>query len=249
MQHQHPQVIQQVVQEQPTQQYLLAIFAFFSVLNSPLASSSSRPTAHPHPQHTHHGHVLSETSIGPYAVPIMPPSASSTHTILGYPTPDLIQAFHLFVSTMVLFYIVMPWLSDMLKRHQSSSILSNLTSFFTRPHAHLPSTPTPAPPQITSQIAKPSAEEVQQIAPVIDTPEIQNLVEALAPCKRGTDDEAVVLRRCLGVSTGVLGLMQGVIKAARHDRGIELDQLEQRAWVRLGELVAFDGQFHPPSSV
>ena len=41
--------------------------------------------------------------------------------------------------------------------------------------------------------------------------------------------------------TGVVELMQGVIKAARVDRGLEMNQLEQRAW--LGELIAFDGMF------
>ena len=47
------------------------------------------------------------------------------------------------------------------------------------------------------------------------------------------------------MKTGVVGLMQGVIKAARVDRGLEMNQLEQRAWVRLGELIAFDGtSFH-----
>lgn len=239
----HQQVVQQVVAEQPVQQYLLAIFAFFSVLNSPLASSYSRPTSQPHPQHTHHGHVLSETPIGPYAIPVMPPSAPS-HTILGYHAPDLVQAFHLFVSTMVLFYIVMPWLSDVIKRRQSSSILSHIASFFTRPHAHIPSTPTPETRALSQSVKQtPASVATPSIVPVVSTPESQNLVEALAPAKRGAEDEAVVLRRCLGVSTGVLGMVQGLIKAARHDRGIELDQLEQRAWVRLGELVAFDGKF------
>lgn len=42
-------------------------------------------------------------------------------------------------------------------------------------------------------------------------------MEVLAPAKRGANNETVVLRRCLGVSTSVLGLMQGVIKAVRHD--------------------------------
>ena len=68
------------------------------------------------------------------------------------------------------------------------------------------------------------------------------LLDALHPSRRGTSDEAILLRKALGVSDGVAGLMQGVIKAGRVDRGIELNQLEQRAWVRLGELVAFDGK-------
>lgn len=77
------------------------------------------------------------------------------------------------------------------------------------------------------------------------------LMDALANASRGSPDEASRLRRALGVKTGVVGLMQGVIKAARVDRGLEMNQLEQRAWVRLGELIAFDGtSFHlSPSNV
>lgn len=111
---QQQQVVKQVVQERLTQQYLLATFAFFSVLNLRLALSYSHPTANPHHQHTHHGHVLFETPIGPYAVPVMPPlAAAPSQIILEYPTPDLVQAPLSFVSTMVLFYIVMPWPSDL----------------------------------------------------------------------------------------------------------------------------------------
>lgn len=68
------------------------------------------------------------------------------------------------------------------------------------------------------------------------------LTDALSPAARGSDDEPACLRSALGISTGVIGLLQSVIKAARRDRGIEINQLEQRAWVRLGELIAFDGE-------
>ena len=48
----------------------------------------------------------------------------------------------------------------------------------------------------------------------------------------------VVYLGCETLKTGVVGLMEGVTKA---DCGLEINQLEQRAWVRLGELIAFDG--------
>lgn len=67
------------------------------------------------------------------------------------------------------------------------------------------------------------------------------LMDALSPASRGSADEATRLRRALGVSSGVYGLLQSIIKAARIDRGLEMNQLQQRAWVRLGELIAFDG--------
>ena len=68
------------------------------------------------------------------------------------------------------------------------------------------------------------------------------LTEALSATARGSTDEPARLRAALGISAGVLGLLQSVIKATRKDRGIEINQLEQRAWVRLGELIAFDGK-------
>jgi len=71
------------------------------------------------------------------------------------------------------------------------------------------------------------------------------LLNALSPASRGSNTEAQMLRKALGISVGFIGLCQGVSKAGKKHRGIELDQLEQRAWVRLGELVALDGVCKP----
>ncbi|EKM56498.1 uncharacterized protein PHACADRAFT_253666 [Phanerochaete carnosa HHB-10118-sp] len=201
---------------QPTPQYLLAVFAFFSVLNSPLASSFGRTNTHAHSEaHTHRGTVLN-------AYPTMIPTASAPVARQTYGLGELVQAFHLLVSTMVFFYIVFPWLSGAFRHHAVlSAVIQRLRSYATRVHKPSPVSMSPVN----------SRGYVQRIA----------LVDALSQAARGAPDEAARLRQALGVTTGVFGLMQGVIKAARIDRGLEMNQLEQRAWVRLGELVAFDG--------
>ena len=202
---------------QSAPQYLLAVFAFFSVFNSPLASNFGSSHAHTHSQnHTHHGQVLTTH-------PTMVPTASSTVAYHGYGFTELVQAFHLLVSTLVFFYIVFPWFSGVL-RHNTiiSTMLRRIRSYAARQHK---APVTPISPTFTH------TKDTQRAA----------LIDALSLTARGAPDEAVQLRKALGVSTGVLGLMQGVIKAARIDRGLEMNQLQQRAWVRLGELVAFDG--------
>lgn len=203
------------VTSQSAPQYLLAVFAFFSVLNSPLGSSFGRTNTHTHTQnHTHHGTVLS-------AHPSMIPTASTPVTSHGYGYHELIQAFHLLVSTVVFFYIVFPWLSGVVYQNRVLSSLVRRLRLYARHHKAEPVPPTPTTVHSPAQRAA--------------------LIDALSPATRGAPDEAARLRKALGVSTGVFGLMQGVIKAARIDRGLEMNQLQQRAWVRLGELVAFDG--------
>ncbi|KAI0674530.1 hypothetical protein C8Q78DRAFT_601273 [Trametes maxima] len=197
--------------QQAPQHYLLAVFAFFSVFNSPL-TASHRSHAAPH-SHAHHGAVLTPHSPTETQVPI--PTSS------GYGLHEVVQAAHLLVSTLVFFYVLVPWISSAL-RHNGA--LARLSSLFLRP-------------------AK-GASPVSSIA-VVDAKHRASshaaLTAALSPAARGSTDEPSQLRAALGVTTGVLGLLQSVIKAARKDRGIELNQLEQRAWVRLGELIAFDG--------
>ncbi|THH00729.1 hypothetical protein EW026_g1858 [Hermanssonia centrifuga] len=199
---------------QPTGQYLLAAFAFFSVFNSPLASSYTRTHNHAYSQgHAHHGAVLT-------AHPTMVPTSTVTPSH-NYGLHELVQAFHLLVSTLVFFYVVLPWISGVVKHSGIPSILlAKLHSTFSTAHHQVLATPT-----------IPEAKTYQRVA----------LTNALSFSVRGSSDEPAQLRTALGVSTGVFGLMQGVIKATRIDRGLEMNQLEQRAWVRLGELVAFDG--------
>ncbi|KAI0371313.1 hypothetical protein BV20DRAFT_965501 [Pilatotrama ljubarskyi] len=191
--------------QQPTQQYLLAVFAFFSVFNSPLTSSHhSHAASH---SHTRHGTVLTPHSPTDTQMPV--PSSS------GYGFHEVVQVAHLLVSTLVFFYVLVPWLSGALKQ---SSFLSRISSVFGRSEKDV--TPVSAQHKSSTRAA---------------------LMAALSPAARGCDDESTQLRAALGVSTGLVGLLQSVIKAARKDRGIELNQLEQRAWVRVGELTAFDG--------
>lgn len=197
---------------QSPQQYLLAAFAFLSFLNSPLATSST-PYSHPH-EHT--GSVLD------HAVVVK----SSGH---GW--NDLVQAFHLLVSAALFLSIVVPWLPHPLR---NSRVIAKLASPFIGIYpAHRLMTLS-APPRRLED-----SDEVKQSSANTDTTR-SALLHALSPTSRGSDAEARMLRRALGISVGPIGLFQGVSKAGKKHRGIELDQLEQRAWVRLGELVALD---------
>ena len=226
-----PQQTAQSTQQAPAQQYLLAAFAFFSVFNNPLATRSHTYTQ-PHPEyaHAHQGHVLT-----PHQPAYSPPASStrSMPTASGFGMGEAVQAVHLLVSTLVFFYVIVPWLSSALRRARSASLLSSVASRIRVSHTH---TEEQAPETLveTARVTKSRAPR--------DAALMKVLLDALHPSRRGTSDEAALLRKALGVSDGVVGLMQGVIKAGRVDRGIELNQLEQRAWVRLGELVAFDGK-------
>ncbi|TBU45161.1 hypothetical protein BD309DRAFT_1079551 [Dichomitus squalens] len=207
-----PERTMQQPPQSTSQQYLLAVFAFFSVFNSPLTSSHRSPAASY--EHTHHGAVLT------------PHQPTATHVPVGtsarYGVHEAIQAAHLLVSTLVFFYVLVPWLSGTIRR---TNLLSKVASVFSRSHSD-----TPFPTTLTSG----SPAKRNALARSV-------LVDVLSPETRGSVDEPARLRSALGISTGVIGLLQSVIKAARRDRGIELNQLEQRAWVRLGELIAFDG--------
>ena len=200
---------------QSPQQYLLAAFAFLSFLNSPLTTSSA-PYSHPH-EHT--GSVLN-------------------HTVAGKPSEygwdDLIQSFHLLVSAALFFSIVVPWLPQALR---NSRLIAKLASPFVviYPTCGVVTLSATSAALEDSQAAKRPSANVDASRSA--------LLKALSPASRGLDTEAQMLRKALGISVGLVGLCQGVSKAGRKHRGIELDQLEQRAWVRLGELVALDGTY------
>ncbi|KAH9941125.1 uncharacterized protein BXZ73DRAFT_42084 [Epithele typhae] len=205
LQDSYMQVKQEGMPQQPaTQQYLLAVFAFFSVFNSPLTSSFNAHTTAPH---EHHGTVLTPHSPTHTQIPVHGPRSFTLN--------ELAQAAHLLVSTLLFFYVVVPWLTGTLRKSSIPTRFASLFLGFRRnARRSLPK------PNVTARNA---------------------LLNALSPGARGNPDEAAQLRAALGVSDGTIGLLQSVIKAARRDRGIELNQLEQRAWVRLGELIAFDG--------
>ena len=203
--------------QSPQQQYLLAAFAFFSFFNSPLATSSV-PYSHPH-EHT--GSVLNHTVTGKPA---------------GYGWNDLIQAFHLLVSAALFLSIVVPWLPHTLRKSRFTAKLASPFIAVYPTHRIMALSAMAASPADLPEAAQPSAGmDANRSA----------LLNALSPASRGSKTEIQLLRRALGISTGLIGLFQGVSKAGRKHRGIELDQLEQRAWVRLGELVATDGTPKP----
>ena len=92
---------------QPTQ-YLFAVFAFFSFFNSPLASYSRAPP-------THTGVVLADS--GTLITP------ANTSTPFGW--RELLQLFHLVVSALVFFSILLPFLPKGFPRHYSPWSSSN----------------------------------------------------------------------------------------------------------------------------
>jgi hypothetical protein len=89
-------------------QYLLAVFAFFSFFNSPLASYSRAP-----PSHT--GVVLADSGT------LITPAVSTS----PFDWRELLQAFHLVVSGLVFFTILLPFLPKGLPRLYSLSSLPN----------------------------------------------------------------------------------------------------------------------------
>ncbi|EIN08937.1 hypothetical protein PUNSTDRAFT_143610 [Punctularia strigosozonata HHB-11173 SS5] len=209
--------------------YLLAAFAFFSVFNSPLApsyaSSASSTAAH----HAHTGSVRTPASV---------PAAAEVH---GWTWQSVIQAFHLLVSALVLLSIVLPWL-HLPKRLRASK----LALFALSPLALATSSAAPPAARARRRASTSSGSDSDGGTPARKPRSYQavELLDALAPAHRGEADEAPRLRHALGVKAGLLGLLlNGVGGASKKERGrgvYELRQLEQRAWVRLGELVAAD---------
>jgi hypothetical protein len=106
-QQQHQGVTTSPVPAQPTQ-YLFAVFAFFSFFNSPLASYSRAPP-------THTGVVLADS--GALITP------ADTTTSFGW--RELLQVFHLVVSGLVFFSILLPFLPKGFPRHYSPCSSSN----------------------------------------------------------------------------------------------------------------------------
>jgi hypothetical protein len=196
-------------QSAPAQQYLLATFALFSFFNSPLTSSSTFQTY----PHSHSGSVLGHL-----------PVAHSEASVIAYSYGwrELIQAFHLIVSALVFFSIVMPWLPESIKHTRLASLFLSPFPQFTSPVS---------PPRSSSASLSPSPSDDRA-----------TLLSALAHSRRGASDEADQLRSALGVPSGILGLIMSWRRS--RGQGFERKGLEQRAWVRLGELVALDGKCH-----
>jgi hypothetical protein len=205
-------------------QYLLATFALFSFFNSPLTHFSSPSSAH-----THTGTVLAHKTIHTQTVP-MPVEVG-----LGW--QDVIQAFHLFVSALVLFSILAPWLPSAIKGSKLMSyILSPFSALFLF-NGKSGSSPLQPPP--------PSSSLSERKVAAVDRP---RLVDALDSSCRGTPGEVDQLRSALGVPPGLMGILHGVFggKINGKDQGFEQKGLAQRAWVRLGELAVLDGMSSSP---
>lgn len=84
--------------------------------------------------------------------------------------------------------------------------------------------------------------------PSTDATKRTALINALDPSRRGTHDEATLLRTALGVYPGFLGLLLSFVAPKRggKTKTLEHKQLEQRAWVRLAELAVFDRMYSDP---
>jgi hypothetical protein len=106
-QQQQPEGMTTSIPVQPTQ-YLLAVFAFFSFFNSPLASYSRAP-----PSHT--GVVLADSGT------LITPAVSTS----PFDWRELLQALHLVVSSLVFFSILLPFLPKGFPRLYSLSSSPN----------------------------------------------------------------------------------------------------------------------------
>ncbi|KAI0064902.1 hypothetical protein BV25DRAFT_1914055 [Artomyces pyxidatus] len=165
----------------------------------------------PRGHHAHAGTVLTPMA-----------SAASDPTGFSWGWRDVVQVFHLLVSAAVLLSIIVPFLPSL-------GTLS-LPAFM-----HI----TSEKRKLTSPAQSPARSSR------ISTPfDRAALVNALSPSRRGTADEALRLRNALGLHTGLGGIFGGLLGMARgrsgKQDGFEPMQLEQRAWVRLGELAVLD---------
>ncbi|VDC01034.1 unnamed protein product [Peniophora sp. CBMAI 1063] len=170
------------------------------------------------PTHTHYGHSGTVLTSAPG------PSHPAAQAVFGVEWHDLIGAFHLLVSALVFASIVMPWLPAIMK---ALRLPSDIGSTLRRPSF----TRKPSEPSTTSSQQDP----LPRLA----------LVNALSPAARGAPDEAAQLRAALRIWPGLTGVLVRVVgkisRGRRADRGFERLQLEQRAWMRLGEVIALDG--------
>lgn len=226
---------QQLVQQQPqTQpgQYLLAAFAFFSFFNSPLSYSSSWKRSHEghaH-EHTHTGVVLGDTHVHAVAP-----------TAIAFGWRDVVQVIHLSVSLLLLVSVVVPWLPRMTRNRIERLVPNSLrpvlgSSFISQSRSRSRS----------SSDASTMSSDEKDIVSVRTA-----LLAALQPGHQlSVAQEVQVLRDALGLRTGVFGLMVSVTRqvsacmsmCSRSRFGLERRMLEQRAVMRLAELVALDSK-------
>jgi hypothetical protein len=231
---------QQQQQQTGPPQYLLAAFAFFSFMRPLTPSSSSSSSGGRSQPHSHQGHVLGGTTPSSYMP--TPHSASS-----GLDLEGLVHIFHLVVSAAVFASIVLPWLPKVLARMRSAA--SRVSSVPVRgrlmaKHQQVSRDTSKSPSALSSSSSVDSSRgsSDEDSPPTSPTREGRWAELSAAVDRPGAPDEAALLRRALGVRAGVVGLaLQGLHKASTAPRprmSLQRRQLEQRAWVRLGELVA-----------
>ncbi|KIK70210.1 hypothetical protein GYMLUDRAFT_213391 [Collybiopsis luxurians FD-317 M1] len=78
--------------------------------------------------------------------------------------------------------------------------------------------------------------------PTVSRSRSASLVAALSLSNRGTGSEAVVLRQALDGHHGILATVKAALRKSKENVGFEQAGLEQRAWVRLGELSVLGGK-------
>ena len=215
-------------------QVLLAAFAFFSFFNSPISFSVSTPRG-PN-EHTHTGSVLGSQNDDGWAGVALP---LAKH----FNWRDLIQLLHFSVSVLVLLSIVGPWLP-----RATHIRMKHLVPNFVRPFLSgvlsSPGDVTPPHSPARSDDSQNSGDESDK-----DGVALRATLLSVLRCRGlNPDHEVQALREALSLGGGVFGLIFSVIRLFgsgrryRSRNGLETRMLEQRAFLRLAELVALDGE-------
>lgn len=234
----------QPIQPQHAQsgQYLLAAFALFSFFNSPGSFSASRSDEGSH-SHSHSGAVL-----GPTSVPSAP--VDETWNVGGFRLGwrDALGILHLIISALLLVSIVVPWVPQTLRIRVSRLVPSPLKPFLgvldqsTPAHKMADETRETKEQEVESEV-KSEAERARTALLCA-----LQLRYGHPHASRPSTQEAEALRDALGVSDGIVGLASSVVRlcglglglVAGKGGGLERKMLEQKAWVRLAQLVALN---------
>ncbi|KAL5514220.1 hypothetical protein ACEPAG_2308 [Sanghuangporus baumii] len=218
---------------QPSQQYLLAVFAFFSFFNSPLSYSSASYWTSPSqntPHGAHTGSVLGGPSFGDESFGQV--GARATRAIFGW--RDAVQFTHLVVSVLLLLSVIAPRFPG----------IARLIPHVLKPMLSIPLVPVGsgvihAPQVLEGQFA--NEEEKADAGMRMELLAAISKSRTLAP-----DMEVEVLREVLGLRPGISGLIVSLTRQlgspsqSRSRFGLERRMLEQKAFSRFAELIAMD---------
>ncbi|KAL5521740.1 hypothetical protein ACEPAF_2488 [Sanghuangporus sanghuang] len=218
---------------QPSQQYLLAVFAFFSFFNSPISYSSASHRTSPSQNASHGAHtgsVLGGPSLGNESFGQV--GTNATRTIFGW--RDAVQFMHLVVSALLLLSVIAPRFPGIARRipHVLKSMLA------------IPLVPADSGVIHASQVPEGQFASEEEKA---DAGMRMVLLSALSKSRAlASDMEAEVLREVLGLRRGVSGLIVSLTRQlgspnqSRSRYGLERRMLEQKAFLRFAELIAMD---------